>query len=431
MWIIVLCCCACQIPVADDPPVAGRPSGFSGAIGDFRYFSTSASPTELPAGESIWFKVSVTCLGDAKGAPSEPELEKLREFTRHFVISKLMTSTEASGLPTNRSTWEFNYELRPVDASVTEIPALRFDYYRPGIVPPEKGYQTRYSDPIPLKVHPRRAVESGDVAGVTVQSFPESIHRLSEGVDVLRQGDLPLARDPTAESLLSRAESAFRTGSADESNPTKARTHFASAAADYAALRQRGYRSVALLRNLGNAYLLAGDLPNAILAYRQALQVESSDRETRANLDYVRSQVIPPPTHERNRNTVVPILRLVTIAGLVAAIVLIVAGWLRRRAWHYRVAAALAVCAAASATGFMMADRRQRLDDRIPFTVATTDDIQLRTGDGELYPVRADRKLNRGAEARLLFVGDRWIQIEMADGVVGWIPRNAVLLSSS
>ena len=52
---------------------------------------------------------------------------------------------------------------------------------------------------------------------------------------------------------------------------------------------------------------------------------------------------------------------------------------------------------------------------------------ELRTGNGPDYPPRLDAPLPRGCEARRLFVRGDWWQVELGGGVVGWVPRAAVL----
>jgi len=54
--------------------------------------------------------------------------------------------------------------------------------------------------------------------------------------------------------------------------------------------------------------------------------------------------------------------------------------------------------------------------------VITADGVPLREGNGVAYPARYDAPLNRGVEARLLFVRGDWLQIELAGGEVGWVP---------
>src|SRR6516165_4265113 len=91
--------------------------------------------------------------------------------------------------------------------------------------------------------------------------------------------------------LLAEAEAAFQLGVERRFEPAEARGNFLRAAELYEQLRQRGASSPALLRNLGNAYLLAGDVPKAILAYRRGLRVAPSDRRLQEGLSWARSQV--------------------------------------------------------------------------------------------------------------------------------------------
>src|SRR5262249_53455448 len=77
--------------------------------------------------------------------------------------------------------------------------------------------------------------------------------------------------------LLDRAEAAFRAGVSARQNSGETRRCFREAASHYETLRQRGADNADLEGNLGNAYLLAGDLARAILAYRRGLRLNPGD----------------------------------------------------------------------------------------------------------------------------------------------------------
>src|SRR6516164_9252785 len=85
--------------------------------------------------------------------------------------------------------------------------------------------------------------------------------------------------------VLAGADRAFRAGIEARSHLSQARPHFAAAAAAYELLHQRGFRSVALYRNQGNAYFLAGDLARALLAYERGLRTTRDDRQFREELE--------------------------------------------------------------------------------------------------------------------------------------------------
>src|SRR5437773_1229663 len=80
------------------------------------------------------------------------------------------------------------------------------------------------------------------------------------------------------DELARRAEEAFERGVARRQQGEKSRALFVEAARDFEELRRRGARNPMLQRNLGNAYLLADDLPRAILAYRCGLRLAPDDR---------------------------------------------------------------------------------------------------------------------------------------------------------
>ena len=67
-------------------------------------------------------------------------------------------------------------------------------------------------------------------------------------------------------------------------------------------------------------------------------------------------------------------------------------------------------------------DRRR--DAATPVVVATRD-IELRAGNGSEYPAKL--QLPRGGEVRRLFERGGWLQVEAADGTVGWLPADAVV----
>jgi hypothetical protein len=137
----------------------GRPANFTGAVGNFR-ISTSATPTRLHAQESLVFVVRISGSASLRTAPQRPDLKKISEFSRSFRVIDLNSLHPEPGV------WEFHYKLQPLRAGVSEIPALRFDYYKPGLMPPEKGYRAAYAPAIALSVQPRGAVALEEIPGV-------------------------------------------------------------------------------------------------------------------------------------------------------------------------------------------------------------------------------------------------------------------------
>lgn len=239
--------------------------------------------------------------------------------------------------------------------------------------------------------------------------------------------------------LLAEAEATFHNGREARGNPNEARPLFHKAALCYEELRRRGAHSADLYRNQGNCYLLAGNLPQAILAYRRALRLAPSDAILRANLTHAREQVAFPNPSELGRPPadnrppwlphVSPRLGLPLFVGFYSLGWLsFVRWWMVSRAAPLGVAILAFVLAAFLGAGFALEDWSECTASSHPLVVIATDGLPLRKGNGVLYPSRFESRLNRGVEARLQFERGDWLQIELASGAVGWVPRAAVLL---
>jgi hypothetical protein len=187
---------------------------------------------------------------------------------------------------------------------------------------------------------------------------------------------------------------------------------------------------------LGYSHHAAGDLPQAIAAYRRGLALDKpySEFETaklRTALDYARDLVAYPPgaAFRPAPDLWPPWLSLRYVGAY--AFALYFAGCLaatrwqmtRRRRWLVAAGVLLAV-AAVPAVGSAVEWQRRRRDAAAPVVVVTRD-VPLRTGNGADYPAKLD--LPRGCEVRRLFERGGWLQVETAGGTVGWVPRAAVV----
>jgi hypothetical protein len=233
--------------------------------------------------------------------------------------------------------------------------------------------------------------------------------------------------------LLARAEAAFDRGVAGRLSADKGRESFATAAADYEALRQQGLQNAALFRNQGNAYLLAADLARAILAYRRGLRIAPGDRALQTNLAYARKQVESPPSGSAARFSWVPRLPPAWLwLGLAACYS---TGWLGvtrcvmvRQLRPLRLAFIGLALGAVLGAGLVVEAWDSHDDAQYPLVIIAKDKVRLRKGNGFSYPVRDDMNLNRGVEARLLYRRGEWLQIELSDGKIGWVPLTDALL---
>jgi tetratricopeptide (TPR) repeat protein len=238
--------------------------------------------------------------------------------------------------------------------------------------------------------------------------------------------------------LITQAEAAFRGGMEVRDNPEKARPLFRKAASCYEELHRRGCDNADLYRNQGNCYLLAGDLPRAILSYRHGLRLAPTDSVLRANLFHAREQVVYPARGDLRppANNVPPwLLYLSPPLSLLLFGACYSLGWFGFvRWWMVGRTAPLSIgivaflLAALPAAGLALEEWSERDQSLHPVVVVAADGVLLRRGNGVLYPPRLESPLNRGVEASLQFERGPWLQIELTSGVVGWVPRTAVLL---
>jgi hypothetical protein len=240
--------------------------------------------------------------------------------------------------------------------------------------------------------------------------------------------------------LVNRSTESFQEGVKLLDQPQQAGPRFLSAAGDYRALEERGFRSPVLARNAGNAYLLGGDLPRAILEYRSGLRLAPADSALRANLAYARGQVAYPEESGFARPAEdFPLTPLLAASGrvwLLGTALLYPLAWLALARWWIRRtaltrAAFLSLFFLTACSGVCLAfDINKNHEEAIhPALVLARDDVFMRKGNGDSYPLRSETPLNRGVEARLLGSRGNWFQIELASGEIGWIPASAAILS--
>ncbi len=235
------------------------------------------------------------------------------------------------------------------------------------------------------------------------------------------------------------AEEEFQRGVDLKRDRDRAVPHFRTAADYFDELRRRGARNPELYRNLGNACLLADDLPRAVLSYRRGLALDPNDGDLQAGLNEARGRVVYASTGgfgrppDARRPPWLP--RVGSEWYFAGAAVCYVAAcflftrWLMVRRGRLLAAGAVAAAAAAALTVLIvLAVQSEHGELERPLVVVAEDGLILRKGDGPTYPPRYDMPLNQGVEARRLFERDGWVQIELSGGEVGWAPREDVLV---
>lgn len=127
-----------------DPPAEGRPSFFTGAVGQFT-MQVTVSPTNVALGEPITIKINLPGRGGLE-AFSAPPLNVNRGFKSYPPTARLDT-TDALGLEGVRT---FEQVITPTSEDIKEVPGIQFAYFDPQ----KKAYQTLSSASVPIVVRP-------------------------------------------------------------------------------------------------------------------------------------------------------------------------------------------------------------------------------------------------------------------------------------
>jgi hypothetical protein len=249
-----------------------------------------------------------------------------------------------------------------------------------------------------------------------------------------------LSPDAPNTAVAARAEAAFAQGLRLREDGAAARPHFRAAAEAYEELRRRGANGPSIYRNLGHAWLLAGELPRAILTYRQGLRLWPADRGLRADLTDARAEVVFPPYTNLGRAPGElhppwwprvgrgPLAAGAAVSYTLACVCL--TRWRMTRRGRLLSMGLAALILAGVLTGFAAVEVRDADDAQShPAVVIAEDGVLLRRGDGLRFPPRYETPVNRGVEGRLLFERGDWLQVELSGGEVGWVPRKYALIA--
>lgn len=195
--------------------------------------------------------------------------------------------------------------------------------------------------------------------------------------------------------------------------------------------------SAGLYYNLGNAYLLKENIGKAILNYRRAQKLDSSDTNIQKNLDFARSQridKITPKTRKRIMETLFFwhydfslrtkfILTCLFFASFCITLTVIV--WFGRTAPTSAIIVITSICMLCFLCSVIV-ETQQRT--RTICGVITVQEVVARQGDGQNYPVSFKEPLHEGTEFDVLERRPGWLHIRLSDNNDGWIPNNTAEL---
>jgi hypothetical protein len=240
-----------------------------------------------------------------------------------------------------------------------------------------------------------------------------------------------------AYSIFNQANEAFRQANSI-AGEEKADLLYEKAILSYERIINEGrIKNAKLYYNLGNAYLLKENVGKAILNYRRAEKLDSSDINIQKNLEFARSQridKITPKARERVLETLFFwhydfslqtkfILTCLFFAVFCAALTVMV--WLGRTApatVTAVIAGILMLCFLTS----VVVETRHRAGTVCGVIIAS--DVIAHQGDGQNYPVSFKDPLHAGTEFDILERRPGWLHIRLSDNSEGWIPNNTAEL---
>lgn len=210
---------------------------------------------------------------------------------------------------------------------------------------------------------------------------------------------------------------------------------FLAAARAYESVAAMGFQNHALLADAGNAYLLAGDLGRAVLAFRRADLLAPNDRAVRDGLAQARSMIQVAVKKDRRNRTTDALLAwrpfVSRNAMLVAGLTLYAGAWavaIARVFSHRHVPGWFGVSCAvlAGAAGLVLVLDRRHNDGRSS-GVVIADGVTARNGpSGAVYAPTFTTPLRAGVELRIIELRDGWYQVELADRRRTWLPAPAI-----
>jgi hypothetical protein len=235
---------------------------------------------------------------------------------------------------------------------------------------------------------------------------------------------------------LADAVTAYHAGLAERADSAKARPHFVRAAEAYEAAWDRGTRTPAVARNMAQARYLASNLGRCIADYRRGLMLFPHDPDLRHGLAFARGRVEYPlvgdladmarprdPPSLLDRLPVSPTRLALVAVGLWAIGWFVLArAWMTARGGLALAGGALVLAAMLIGAWLGWEDARKRSRWAEPTAVVLAPGTDLRTGNSDEYPKRFDGRLPAGVEVRVLAERGGWLQVELADGNVGWAP---------
>jgi hypothetical protein len=239
--------------------------------------------------------------------------------------------------------------------------------------------------------------------------------------------------DQQKQRLLFEAQEAYdKAVEQRRTEPERANALFREAAARYRQVVDAGVVNGWLYYNLGNAYVQAGEIGEAILSYRRAERLIPGDPRLESNLEYARSLRRDRIAPSGERALVDALVGWHRGLSLYTRFVVFIIGWLAF--WgalamrRYRPSTALRPIVWISPVIWLVFGASLAVDFFVPpdpAGVLIENDVVVRKGDGRGFEPKFEEPLGEGVEFTLMEQRDEWYRVRLPNDQTGWIPARS------
>ena len=261
-------------------------------------------------------------------------------------------------------------------------------------------------------------------------------------ISLFGPADAQISKDQAC-SLLSQANESFRQANSTQDSQQAERLYEKAILAFEKIIDEGQVKNAKLYYNLANAYFLKsqfsnnGELGKAILNYRRAEKLDSSDTNIQKNLAFARSKRIDKvgiKTEKRVLQTLffwhydfVIKTKFLLLCIFFAIVCICATGaiWFGRSTFWVTPVVICSVLTVCLLSSLIVETRTQA--GRI-CGVITAKEVIARQGDGQNYSPSFNDPLHTGTEFDVLENRPGWLHIKLFDDSDGWIPRSAAEL---
>ena len=196
-------------------------------------------------------------------------------------------------------------------------------------------------------------------------------------------------------------------------------------------------KNAKLYYNLANAYFLDGSIGRAILNYRRAEKLDSSDENIAKNLAFARSKRIDKVTVNTEKKVLQTLFfwyydfsmkTKFILTCVFFGILCLCAAIAIRRGLFGPLTVVIVISGLLAVLFFASVVIESGSQSKTTYGVITTSEVVARQGDGQNYPPSFKDSLHEGTEFQLLESRLHWYHIKLTDNSTAWIPSDSAEL---